>query len=613
MSRAHHLPTGNLLDALRGAACPSSALHIYSLLRVWLRSSDPSSFGWRAAVLALKPLSSAASLPLISHFHGHLLKSNLLAYPHVASSLLRSYSVLSPSAAHQLFDQTPPATCNLYVLNVMLSSLCRSSDLDSARAFFDDIPDKDVVSWSTMLACYFSHGRIADGFAFFRTMTFTTEITADYVMLVTILTACASSGLLQPFCRAVHGFVVRHSIPASMHLGTALIDCYAKAGRLDCASRVFARVPSRNVMHWTAMICGMAAHLRNKEAVRLFEEMCRRRMQPNEMTFTAVLSSCGQAGMVEKGREIFKLMVDKYDLEPNIHHYGCMVDLYAKAGQLEDAYEVIKTMRVEPNVIIWTSLLAACKKFKNFNIAVEGMEKAMAMEISDENAGLYMLISDLYAMGGRWDDVMKVRRLMEEQNVRKNRGLSSIRVDETQGSSVSLTTGELRQTSIIRWSAPPDGILKVNTDAAFSAEESTGATGVVIRDSAGNFIKGSAKRLSVVASALIAEAEACRTGLQLISGEWHNGVILETDSKTLVDLWCAKNGQRSEIATILSDIQELSNSFSSFSLNFVKRSANWAAHGCAQFAVRHRVNHVWVSQPPDFLLQCLQDDCNPYD
>ena len=185
------------------------------------------------------------------------------------------------------------------------------------------------------------------------------------------------------------------------------------------------------------MICGMASHLRNKEAVQLFEEMCQRRVQPNEMTFTAVLSACVNAGLVETGREFFKLMVDRYCLEPNIHHYGCMVDLYGKAGLLEDAYEVIKTMKVEPNVFIWTSLLAACKKFKNVKIAIEGMEKALALEISDENAGLYMLISDLYAMGGRWDDMMKVRRLMDEHNVRKNTGLSSIKVDDLPSAAVS--------------------------------------------------------------------------------------------------------------------------------------------------------------------------------
>ncbi|KQK10181.1 pentatricopeptide repeat-containing protein At1g33350 [Brachypodium distachyon] len=437
MPLPQHLAAGELLDALRGAACPSSALHLYSLLRIRLRPTDPSSFAWRAALLALKPLSAASCLPLLSHFHAHLLRSNLLAYPHVASSLLHSYSLLSPSVAHHMFDQIPPATCNLVVVNVMLASVCRSSDLASARLFFDGIPDKDVVSWSTMLGCYFSHGRLADGLAFFRAMTFTTQLAADYVSLVTVLTGCASAGLLPPFCRSVHGYAVRRCVPANRHLGTSLIDCYGKAGRLDYASRVFARVPSRSVMHWTAMICGMAMHLRSDEAIRLFEKMRWQGVQPNKMTFTAVLSACGHAGLVDQGRKFFKLMFEKYDLEPTIHHYGCMVDIFAKAGQLEDAYDVIKTMRVEPNIIIWTSLLAACKRFKNFDIAVEGLEKVLAMEISDENGGVYTLISDLYAMGGRWDDVMKVRRLMEEHNVRKKRGSSSIKAGEPRGLTVS--------------------------------------------------------------------------------------------------------------------------------------------------------------------------------
>ncbi|CAD6236378.1 unnamed protein product [Miscanthus lutarioriparius] len=486
MSLTHHLTAGDILNTLRGASCPYSALHLYSLLRLRLCPSEPSYFAWRAAVFTFKLLSAASSLPLLSHFHGHLLRSNLLAYPHVASSLL------SPPAAHQLFDQIPSTTCNLYVLNVMLASLCRSSDLDSARTFFDGIPDKDVESRSTMLACYFSNVQLTDGLAFFRTMTFTTDIAVDCAMLATLLTSCASAGFLPLFCRAIHGYAVRHSIPASMHLGTALIDYYAKTNRIEYATRVFARMTKRNVVHWTIMICGMGSQLHNIEAVHLFEEMCQRRVQPSEMTFTAVLSACVNAGLVDKGKELFKLM----------------------AGLLE-AYEVIKTMKVEPNVIIWTSLLAACKKAKDFEIAIQGMEKVLALEISDENAGLYTLISDLYAMGGR---------------------------------------------------PPAPGMLKINSDGAFLQDRGTGAAGAVVRDSSGNFCAASARWLGPVGSVLIAEAEAIRDGLRLIPQGTMEHIIGETDAQEVVTLWKNRTRQRSEIAAILKEIEEIVSAFTSFEL-----------------------------------------------
>ncbi|OAY75325.1 Pentatricopeptide repeat-containing protein [Ananas comosus] len=126
-------------------------------------------------------------------------------------------------------------------------------------------------------------------------------------------------------------------------------------------------------------------------------------------------------------------MAEEYGIEPGIHHYGCMVDLFAKAGRLEEAYAIIKNMRVEPNIVLWTSFLAACKKHKNFEIAEEGIETVMSMAVPDEDGGVYTLVSDLYALGGRWDDVGRVRKLMDESRVRKSRGSSFIAVDESSG------------------------------------------------------------------------------------------------------------------------------------------------------------------------------------
>jgi len=163
-----------------------------------------------------------------------------------------------------------------------------------------------------------------------------------------------------------------------------------------------------------------------------------------------------------------------------------------------------------------------------------------------------------------------------------------------------------------RWQRPPSNTLKVNIDAAFVAETNAGAIGAVARDDAGDFLMAMTKRLPAVASALAAEAEALRAGVQLIYSVSHGSVIMETDSLELVGLWNNKETQRSEFTPIFSDIQEMSSSFSSFYVVHARRSANKAAHVCASYA-EHSAFDVWANDPPSFLLQILQDDCNHSD
>jgi ribonuclease HI len=160
-----------------------------------------------------------------------------------------------------------------------------------------------------------------------------------------------------------------------------------------------------------------------------------------------------------------------------------------------------------------------------------------------------------------------------------------------------------------KWKKPSTGHLKINTDGGFCASYCTGATGAVIRDANGSFIKASARRLTSVASALIAEAEAMRDGVRLAQGA-QEGIIVETDSQELVSLWRSRKEARSEIATILHDVQEMAAAFSSFTVSHVRRSANCAAHICARNISSSSVVAVWVQQPPSFLQASLLVDCN---
>lgn len=312
----------------------------------------------------------------------------------------------------------------------MISCYCNYGDLTAARSVFNGMEQPDIASWSSMIAGYMNRGNRVNGFLLFREMMKAGGLKPDDLMLVTLLAGCADTGSLRLVGRSIHGYAERNGMEVTMQLGTKLIDMYARCGCLRSAARVFDRMPRRNLVHWTAMICGLANHGHGEEAVVYFDEMMRAGVRPNEITFTGVLNACCHAGLLVRGQEYFSSMIEEFGFQPSIHHYGCIVDLFAKAGRLDDAYAIIENMKVEPNIVVLTSLLAGCKAHKNFEIAEKVIDRALEMEIPDDNGGVYTLISDLYAMGDKWNDVERVRKLIDARNARKNRGSSFVESGE---------------------------------------------------------------------------------------------------------------------------------------------------------------------------------------
>ncbi|XP_008795784.2 pentatricopeptide repeat-containing protein ELI1, chloroplastic-like [Phoenix dactylifera] len=412
-------------SAIRKASSHDEALRLFKL-RFQRRRPGLEPFETHAAVFTLKASSSA---PLVvPHLHAHFLKSGLFADVHVASALLHNYALSSFSLARLLVDEIPNG--NIVTANTMLTCYSRHGRLGEARSLFNSMKEKDIVSWSAMIGGYMDAGHRTHGLALFREMMKAGHPKPDPLMLVTLLSGCASTGSLRLLGKSIHAYAEKNGIEVNVQLGTSLIDMYARSGCLISAFRVFERMRERNVMHWTAMICGLAMHGHGKEAVAFFDRMREVGVRPNEITFTGVLSACCHAGLIEEGQRYFCSMVEEFGYKPQIHHYGCMVDLFAKAGRLEDAYAIIESMRMEPNIIVWTCFLAACKKYKNFEIAEKGIEKVLSMAIPNEDGGVYALISDLYALGGRWNDVERVRKLMDKHSVKKSRGSSFLEVEE---------------------------------------------------------------------------------------------------------------------------------------------------------------------------------------
>ncbi|KAJ4960807.1 hypothetical protein NE237_020717 [Protea cynaroides] len=326
--------------------------------------------------------------------------------------------------ARQLFDESPIK--DLVSWNVMITGYVKCGDMENARKLFDEVPERDVVTWNTMIAGYVRCGSCDKAMEMFEEMRCAGE-RPDEVTMLSLLSACADSGALD-VGQKVHSSISEMGFGSSkIVLENAVIDMYAKCGSIENALEVFRRMREKDVSSWNSMIGGLAFHGHAEETINLFTEMRREKIRPNEITFVAVLVACSHGGMVEEGHQYFNLLRNEYGIEPNIKHYGCMVDLLGRAGLLNEAFRFIEAMEIEPNAIVWRTLLGACRTHGNVELGKQANERLLSMR--RDQSGDYVLLSNIYASMGEWDGVEKVRKLMDDSGVKKDPGCSLIEAD----------------------------------------------------------------------------------------------------------------------------------------------------------------------------------------
>ncbi|MQL87645.1 hypothetical protein Taro_020181 [Colocasia esculenta] len=378
---------------------------------------QPNAFTFSAA---LKACNLAPGMAL----HSQALRLGLDRDPYVGTTLLDMYArggdVVS---ARQLFDAMPSR--NLVSFTAMINWYAKAGDLDSARALFDQMGERDAVCWNAMIDGYTQHGRPGESVALFRQLL-KSSVKFNEVTLLTVLSACAQLGTLESG-KWVHSYIESKGIRPSAQLGTALINMYSKCGSLEDACSVFDKITDKDVVAWNSMIVGYAMHGCSQKALSLFSQMCALGLRPTDITFIGVLNACSHAGLVSEGRDFFHSMREVHGIEPKIEHYGCIVDLLGRAGLVEEAYELVQGMPIEPDTVLWGSLLGACRLHQNMalgeKIANSLVEKGLA------NSGTYILLSNIYAAAGNWEEVARVRTSMKDRGVQKEPGCTSIEVD----------------------------------------------------------------------------------------------------------------------------------------------------------------------------------------
>lgn len=329
--------------------------------------------------------------------------------------------------ARWLFDAMPVK--DLVSWNIMITGYVKQGEMECARELFNLVPKRDVVTWNAMISGYVLSGDYRKALEMYEEMRVAREF-PDEVTMLSLLSACANLGALDVGEKIHFSILEMGKGVLGTFLGNALIDMYAKCGNTKKALDVFHCMREKDATSWNSIIVGLAFSGHMEESIYVFDDMRRKKLRPNEITFVGVLIACSHAGKVNEGRAYFNLMRKVYNIKPNIKHYGCMVDLFGRAGLLKEAFEFIETMEIEPNAVVWRTLLGACRIHGNVDLGRRANEQLL--KLRRDESGDCVLLSNIYASNGEWCGVENVRNLMEESGVKKEAALSLVDEDKSE-------------------------------------------------------------------------------------------------------------------------------------------------------------------------------------
>ncbi|KAL8152189.1 hypothetical protein V2J09_009949 [Rumex salicifolius] len=306
---------------------------------------------------------------------------------------------------------------NTTIGNAMIHMYSMCDRVDDAYKAFDEIDCKDDISWSSMISCYQQHR--------FETqvLSLCKEMLAHGISLTTYslpssVAACSRLAAIH-VGQQFHSLMVKSGFHGDVYIGSSFIDMYSKCGNMEDALNFFHEQENPIEVTFNALISGFAQHGKVQEAIKTFHEMEKKRIAPNQITFLALLTACSHGGRLEDGLQFFTMMVQKYNINPETEHLSCLVDLFGRAGRLEEALEIIE---VDGGPSAWRTLLSASKNYDNHDIAELSAERLVEMNPRDHAS--YVLLSNLFAGGGKWKEAFRVRKQMESFGIKKDPGSS---------------------------------------------------------------------------------------------------------------------------------------------------------------------------------------------
>ncbi|XP_038723437.1 pentatricopeptide repeat-containing protein At5g46460, mitochondrial-like [Tripterygium wilfordii] len=304
----------------------------------------------------------------------------------------------------------------------LISFYANCQYIEDAWKVFNEKLHESVVVWTALLTGYGLNARHENALMVFGEMI-KMGILPNQSTFCSALNSCCELEDLDKG-KGVHTTTIKLGLENDVFVGNSLVVMYSELGHIDLAADIFKRLGHKNVVSWNSIIVGCAQHGCGKWALIFFTQMIRAGVDPDEITYTGLLSACSHAGMLQKGRCFFEYVSRYKPNEVELRHYACMVDILCRLGKLEEAEKLVQNMPMKATANIWLALLSACRIYLNIQVAERAAKSIFDLE--SHRAAAYVLLSNLYASAGRWRDASRVRTKMRAERIVKQRGCSWI-------------------------------------------------------------------------------------------------------------------------------------------------------------------------------------------
>ncbi|KAK7316611.1 hypothetical protein RJT34_00202 [Clitoria ternatea] len=326
-----------------------------------------------------------------------------------------------------LIRQRFPYLAQSAVAGALVDLYVKSGRITEARRVFDRTEKKSVTSWSSLILGYAQEDNLPEAMHLFKQLR-ESRYKLDGFVLSSLIGVFADFSLLEQG-KQMHAYTIK--VPCGLSetsVANSVLDMYMKCGLTDQAEALFREMAARNVVSWTVMITGYGKHGIGNKAIQLFKEMQENGVEPDSVTYLAVLSACSHSGLINEGQRYFSSLCDNSHSKPQIEHYACMVDLLGRGGRLKEAKDFIEKMPMKPNMGIWQTLLSGCRMHGDVEMGKEVGD--IVLSLDGNNPANYVMMSNIYADAGYWNECEKLRDTVKRKGLRKEAGRSWVEIDK---------------------------------------------------------------------------------------------------------------------------------------------------------------------------------------